>query len=212
MWLLGRGLFDAKHHEDALSVLEAELSMMRRVGDSEGNMLVAEGNLACTYEKLGRVEEALRLRQEVYSGLLRLDDEHEATLRAAENLASSLNGLQRFEETKVLLRKTMPVTRRVLGKSNEITLRMRWNYAEALRRDDGATLDDLREAVTTLEDAARVARRVLGGANPLTEEIEEQLRDARNARKTALADALAGMRVAGFGVLMCREKLNLQAR
>ena len=212
MWLLGRGLFDAKHHEDALSVLEAELSMMRRVGDSEGNMLVAEGNLACTYEKLGRVEEALRLRQEVYSGLLRLDDEHEATLRAAENLASSLNGLQRFEETKLLLRKTMPVTRRVLGKSNEITLRMRWNYAEALRRDDGATLDDHRKAVTTLEDAARVARRVLGGANPLTEEIEEQLRDARNARKTALADALAAMRVAGFGVLMCREKLNLQAR
>ena len=66
--------------------------------------------------------------------------------------------------------------------------------------------------MATLEDAARVARRVLGGANPLTEEIEEQLRDARNARKTALADALADMRVAGFGILMCHEKLNLQAR
>ena len=106
----------------------------------------------------------------------------------------------------------MPVARRVLGERNEITLEMRRIYAKALYANPGATLNDLREAVTTLEDAARVARRVLGGANPLTEEIEEQLRDARNARKTALADALAAMRVAGFGVLMCREKLNLQAR
>ena len=31
---------------------------------------------------------------------------------------------------------------------------------------DGATLDDLREAVTTLEDTERIARRVLGGAHP----------------------------------------------
>ena len=139
-------------------------------------------------------------------------EEHAHTLIAANNCASSLLDLQRFEEAKSLLREMIPVARRVLGESDVTTLRMRWNYAEALRRDDGATLDDHREAVTTLEDAARVARRVLGGANPLTEEIEEQLRDARNARKTALADALAGMRVAGFGVLMCREKLNLQAR
>ena len=33
-------------------------------------------------------------------------------------------------------------------------------------RDDGATLDDLREAVTTLEETERTARRVLGGAHP----------------------------------------------
>ena len=190
MWLLGRGLFDAKQHEDALSVLEAELAMDRRLGDSEGNMLVAEGNLACTYEKLGRVEEALRLRQEVYSGLLRLDDEHEATLRAAENLASSLNGLQRFEETKVLLRKTMPVARRVLGESNEITLRMRWNYAEALYLDPSVTLDDLREAVATMEEAERIARRVLGSAHPDVVGMERGLRQARHklaARETPSA-------------------------
>ena len=37
-----------------------------------------------------------------------------------------------------------------------------------LYEDDGATLDDLREAVTTLEDTERTARRVLGGAHPLT--------------------------------------------
>ena len=47
--------------------------------------------------------------------------------------------------------------------------------------DDGATLDDLREAVTTLEQTARVARRVLGGARPLVDTIERNLQNARAA-------------------------------
>ena len=76
--------------------------------------------------------------------------------------------LKRFEESKSLLRKTMPVARRVLGESHDLTLRMRWSYAAALYEDNGATLDDLREAVTTLEDTERIARRVLGGAHPTT--------------------------------------------
>ena len=62
-------------------------------------------------------------------------------------------------------------------------------YAKALVIDDGATLDDLRESVETLEDAGRIARRVFGGAHPLTKGIEKPLRDARaaaalRARKT----------------------------
>ena len=58
---------------------------------------------------------------------------------------------------------------------------MRWNYATALYMDDGATVDDLREAVTTLEDTARIARRVLGGAHPLVVDIERDLRGSRAA-------------------------------
>ena len=57
----------------------------------------------------------------------------------------------------------------------------RWNYAKALYRDADATLDDLREAVTTLEDAGRLARRVLGGAHPFTVEVERNLGDVRAA-------------------------------
>ena len=51
----------------------------------------------------------------------------------------------------------------------------------AIYRDAGATLDDLREAVTTLEKSERTARRVHGGAHPLTVDIEDELRDARAA-------------------------------
>ena len=56
-----------------------------------------------------------------------------------------------------------------------------WCYARALYHDDSATLDDLREAVTTLEDTARVARRVFGGANPTTDGIGRSLELARAA-------------------------------
>ena len=54
-------------------------------------------------------------------------------------------------------------------------------YAHSLYIDDRATLDDLREAVATLEDAEPTARRVLGGAHPLTTQIEVHLRFARAA-------------------------------
>ena len=58
---------------------------------------------------------------------------------------------------------------------------IRWTYAKALYEDDASTLDDLREAATTLEDTARTARRVLGGAHPLTLVHESNLRNARAA-------------------------------
>ena len=56
---------------------------------------------------------------------------------------------------------------------------MRMNYAHALYNDDDPTLDDIREAVGTLEEIERTARRVLGGAHPLTVGIDESLRKPR---------------------------------
>ena len=56
---------------------------------------------------------------------------------------------------------------------------MRWIYAKAHYKDSDATLDDLREAVTTLEDTERTARRVMGGAHPTTAGIEKSLRNSR---------------------------------
>ena len=79
------------------------------------------------------------------------------------------------------MRKSVPVARRVLGESHDLTLRMRTIYASALYRDDGATLDDLREAVSTLEEIEPTARRVLGGAHPTVHLIETFLPTARAA-------------------------------
>ena len=58
---------------------------------------------------------------------------------------------------------------------------IRSNYAAALAHASGATLDDAREALATLEDTERNARRVLGGAHPLTMDIEGDLQKARDA-------------------------------
>ena len=87
-----------------------------------------------------------------------------------------------------MLRQQIPVAQRVFGKSSEHILshsehmlKMRWVYAEALYKADGATLEELRESVETLEDTARIARRVLGGAHPFTPRIEYRLREARAA-------------------------------
>ena len=73
------------------------------------------------------------------------------------------------------------MARRVLGENDELTLKMRKNYAEALCNDDGATLDDLREAVATLEETARLSKRTLGNLHPVTGAIEDDLRKAREA-------------------------------
>ena len=91
--------------------------------------------------------------------------------------------------------KSLPAARRGLGESNELTLKMRSIYAQALYMDDGATLDDFREAVETLEDATRIARRVLGATNPITDGIERQLRASRVALSDAstITDAFAAM-------------------
>ena len=188
---LGNGLFKAGNFEDALSVQEAELAMRRRLGDSEENILIVQSNLANSYEILGRLEDSLCLRQKQYSGYVTdLGVEHEKTLIAASNYASSLLSLQRFGEVKSLLRKTIPVAPRILGESDSTTLKMRGCYATTLYEDPAATLDDLREAVNTLEELERTARRVFGGAHPITRLIEQSLhRAALRARETLSGDA-----------------------
>ena len=122
------------------------------------------------------------MRQEIYSGNLKLNGkQNELTLVAANNYAHCLLTLRKCKEAKSLLRKTISVTRRARREGEENTLRLRWNYARALSEDDGVTLDDLREAVTTFEDVERIAQRVVGGAHPLTKLFESHLRRARAA-------------------------------
>ena len=156
-------------------------------------MLVMQSNLSNSYDMVRRFGEALSMRRDIYSGRLKLNGEEDRkTVIAANNYAISLASLQRFEESRSLLLKTMPVARRVLGEGDWITLQIRWGYAEAFYKDPCATLNDLREAVTSLEDTVRIARRVLGSAHPTTGAIEDALRKSRaalRARETPASSA-----------------------
>ena len=108
-------------------------------------------------------------------------------IHAANNYAFSLAQLKRSGEAKALLRRQIPMARRVLGEGHEIKLTMSWNYARALYENASATLNDVCEAVTTLEETKRKARRVMGRAHPVTMSIERDLRVARaklRARET----------------------------
>jgi hypothetical protein len=124
----------------------------------------------------------MRMKRDVYFGWLRLmGEEDRNTFLVAGNYALALIRLQHFKQAKTLLRKVMPVARRVLRESNDLTLKMRFNYARALYMDPAATLNDLREAVTTSEEIEGIARHVLGGAHLLTTLIEKSLQNARAA-------------------------------
>ena len=103
------------------------------------------------------------------------------TLIAANNYAASLGKLKHYKEAKGLLLRKIPVARRVLGEGHLLTLKMRRMYAKTLYKDPDATLNDLLEAVTTLEDALRTARRLLGSAHPLIVNFERSLRESRAA-------------------------------
>ena len=88
----------------------------------------------------------------------------------------------------------MGVLEDVLGSAGDGSASgLRSIYARALCEDANATLDDLREAVTTLEDAERTARRVFGDAHPLVRRIGDDLRVSRGmlcaARDTPPANA-----------------------
>jgi tetratricopeptide (TPR) repeat protein len=179
---VGNGLSAALRHEDALSVRKAELAMKRRLITSEAVILNVQGSLARTYSLLGRTEEALSMQRDVYAGSLKLYGEEDIdTLREASNYASILGDLKRFEEAKALLRKTLPVAGRILGEDHRRMLEMRCLYAVVLCQYEGATLGDLSEAVSTLEELAPTARRVLGATHPTAKEIEGFLQHARAA-------------------------------
>ena len=120
------------------------------------------------------------------------------TLQAANNYAASLRELKRFEEAKSLIRKRCPWRGESRRESSAHVTDEGLNYAEALYKDSRATLDDFRESVTTLEDSERTARRVLGGAHPLTVQIEQcaSARAALRARETPSSPGARRLRTA----------------
>ena len=177
---LGNGLYHGRHYEDAVSVKEVELAMERRLGAGEGDLLAMQGNLAVTYQRVGRFEDSLSIWRDTYTRRLKLSGkEHIATLRAAFNYANFLNDLQRYAESKSVLCKVIPVAKRAPGEGQALMLKMKQAYASALCKDPDATLDDLREAVTMFEEIEQTARRVFGGAHPFTAGVGRDLRTSR---------------------------------
>ena len=102
-------------------------------------------------------------------------------------------------------RRSIPVAMRVLGENHEYTLRLKVIYAQSLFHVNGATVDDLREGVTTLEDTTRIARRVWWRA-PITIWVEGALVHTRMAFRIRRACSVVGP----LGFCLCgRGRLGL---
>ena len=82
---------------------------------------------------------------------------------------------------------------------------MRTSYARGLYEDPAATLDDLREAVTTFEEIEPTARRVLGSAHPYAAQIERELQQSREMLRAREGDDASAVR-AGLDAIAVRKK------
>ena len=189
---------------------------MKRVGAPGDSMLALQTRVGYSYNALGRHEEGLPLQRDVYSGRLKLHGEnHQETIWSAGYLANGLYRTRRFDEGKALLRKVIPVARRVLGKGNIDTIRLRWSYGLFLFRSPDATLDDIREAVATMEETYRTVEGVFGAEHAYTREMDPkdirfaraELR-ARDGRWRGITEALGYVMDPEDPIMMKRTSFN----
>ena len=165
------------------------LSMMRRVGASEENLLVARGNLGNTYDTLGRNEEALSTYREAYAGCKSLfGNSDERTLLAANNLVYQLQKQRKHAEAVSTLREPLSDARKALGDDHNTTLGLGSLLADSLvSAGTSPTVDDLREAIAIREDIFKRSRRLLGVSHPFTKRRQRALDSNRSVLALVLS-------------------------
>jgi len=171
MALLGGALRMSSRLEEALPVLEAHSVLVRRYwSHDEENILCSQGSIASCLANLGRHDESLVLKREVFAKFVALlGATHERTILTGANLTVSLNQRKLFGETKTLVRdKLLPAARRSLGADHDLTLKLNQNLSAALQLSPEHTRDDLLEAQTIMQDVIQRRRRVFGPAHPNT--------------------------------------------
>ena len=177
---LGNGLREAKHYQDALSVIEADLATERRIGACEEALLVTRTNLCICLSDLGRAEECLKMRREILADTSRIyGPDHENTIIDAINLSESLIAAKLFKEAKSSLREKIRVALRTRDDRNEFVLDLRANYARAIYRDTNSSRGAVHDAVAIIEDVVRTSRRVYGIRHPFFAEYRADLERTR---------------------------------
>ena len=171
MEALGNGFDEVNCHSEWLKILETTLDNHRRFGAADSTLLQTKCNLAVCYSGLGRNEEALKVRREVYARTvaLRLSLPDEQVFVSSLNLAISLGHTGRYKEAKSFLREQLPAARRAFGEDGYMFLEFRSLYAEITLRDRSSTLDDFDEAELIVEDVVRRCQRVMGAVHPTTQ-------------------------------------------
>ena len=184
MTALGTGLYMTFSYADALTAFEGDLAMMQRIRAPEFMMQSQKTNVANCYDYLGRKDEALVIRREIYAWRrINLGFSNDLTQTAALNVSHSLIESGRIPEAKSICYEVigaLPPDK--LISFNMLRLRQKLAWAEF---DDG----NLREAQAMYEDLERSTLRVLGPAHPLTQGVKTYLKVTRSRRAAATLPA-----------------------
>ena len=89
--------------------------------------------------------------------------------------------LKRSAEAKSILRKVIPLARRVLGTEHHLTLSFRENHATVLLLEDSesGSPDKVSEALGIFEEVHEITRRVCGPQHPHTQMFKAKLEFCR---------------------------------
>jgi hypothetical protein len=194
MTYLGHGLNDGtvRRYEEALQVYEANLEWATRRQSPWDMQLTLKGSIASLLMDLNRVEESIARKRANFAERQRvLGPEDERTLVDATGLCALLIKAEDFVGCKQFMRENSLLEKfgRTFGPDHVDHLCFRRIQARALYLDDGAPLDDLRQAVEILEDVSLISSRLVGPGHPATLRSEKFLGQAREKLARANDDA-----------------------
>ena len=134
--------------------------------------------MANCLSKLGRLDNALELRREIYESKAGTPyDRCRARSAAVTNFAVALYKAKQFAESRALLLEEMPEALRFYGPDDPDYLYMRYVFARVIILHKGLAVK--REAVQIIEDVYLTSRRVLGPSHPKTEMYHQTLQPWR---------------------------------
>ena len=180
MTMLGAGLGAVDRHEEHLDVLLAQQEVLKALPDHQRERMNHLGNLAHCYTKLGKHKQAVDLHRRLLKIIsLQHGESSEHTFSIISSLALALHKAGEMSEAKDLLREHIPVAERTFGREHDMTIGLRWTYANLLREDatNGETLaSDLVDAFRTFESIAELWRRQRPKNDPDLMGIEKTLK------------------------------------
>ena len=171
----------------ALTLADTVFQVLESVGFNQPDILITRNNLAYAYQTVGRLDEAIKLRQQnLKDSKDLLGPDHPRTLTLCNNLACTYHDAGRLDEAIRLHEQTLKDRTRILGPHHPSTLTSRHNLA--ITYQEAGRLD---EAITLLEQTLKDFENLLGPNHPLTLTTQDNLASAyRAAGRTEEAEVL----------------------
>ena len=150
--------------DEALTLQHGVEIIQSLMGSAHSDVLALQNNLATTYEKAGRLNEAITLFEQVLSDRIRiLGDKHPDTLASRNNLAGAYLAANRPEESIALYEQVLTDRIGILSDDHPDTLASRNNLAYAYQ-----SIGCFTEAISQLQQVLADSIGLLGEDHPQT--------------------------------------------